>query len=88
MTNPITDIFAQYQSHLDVDQELRDEIRDIVKTIDVKLREITTVLQVIHKEEGLSQIQAACDKSKTLLGDVKDGYKNLAAKVESLSYHR
>lgn len=88
MSGPISDMFAAYQTHLDEDQEVRDEIRDIVKVIDVKLREITTVLQVIHKEGGLSQIQEACNKSNALLVDVKDGYAKLAAKIESLSYHR
>lgn len=88
MSAPITDMFVAYQTHLDEDQEVRDEIRDIVKVIDVKLREITTLLQVIHKEGGASHIQEACDKGKALLGDVKDGYAKLAAKVQSLSYHR
>ncbi|XP_026689077.1 translin, partial [Diaphorina citri] len=64
------------------------QYRDIVKIIDVKLREITTVLQVIHKEGGSSEIRGACDKSKTLLLDVKDGYGKLSDKVQSLSYHR
>uniref|UniRef100_A0A8D9BDK5 Translin n=1 Tax=Cacopsylla melanoneura TaxID=428564 RepID=A0A8D9BDK5_9HEMI len=88
MASPITDIFAAYQNHLDVDQEIRDEIREIVKSIDVKLREVTTVLQIIHKEEGLAQIPATSEKSKALLVDVKDGYGKLASKIESLSYHR
>lgn len=88
MASPITDIFVAYQTHLDLDQELRDEIRDVVKTIDVKLREIITVLQVIHKEGGSAQVQEACVKGKTLLADVREGYAKLAAKVETLSYHR
>ncbi|KAL1459648.1 hypothetical protein WDU94_011612 [Cyamophila willieti] len=88
MASPITDIFAAYQNHLDIDQEIRDEIREIVKSIDMKLREVSTVLQIIHKEEGLAQIPTTVEKSKTLLVDVKDGYEKLASKIQTLSYHR
>lgn len=84
----MADIFSSYQKHLDVEQDLRDDIRDIVKTIDAKLREIITILQIIHQEGGLAQIPSACEKSKSQLITVKEGYAKLAEKIKSLSYYR
>ncbi|XP_033209586.1 translin [Belonocnema kinseyi] len=61
MTEEIQQIFNSFQDYLNTEQDLREEIRIIVKEIDKSARDILIILQNIHndnKEENTMKSKA------------------------------
>ncbi|XP_032791762.1 translin [Daphnia magna] len=81
-------VFAQYQDMLDADQDLREEIRLIVRELDTTGREVSLILQQIHQEDGLRQIEELCLKAKVTLAKANIHFSNLASKIPPNQYFR
>ncbi|KAF2896381.1 hypothetical protein ILUMI_09796 [Ignelater luminosus] len=89
MSNIImTEIFTSFQDYLHSEQNVREEIRNIVKEIEKNAREILTVLQIIHQENGAQQTSSSCLKARQLFEEVRENYKKLSAIVPSGQYYR
>jgi len=89
MTNIImTEIFTSFQDYLHSEQNMREEIRNIVKEIEKNAREILTALQVIHQENGAHEVSNSCLKARQLFEDVRTNYKKLAEIVPAGQYYR
>ncbi|KAJ1519518.1 hypothetical protein ONE63_004800 [Megalurothrips usitatus] len=88
MSSDMNSLFAAFQDHINVEQELREEIRQVNKDIDQKTREIQTSLQIIHQDGGLSKIPECCVQARKLFLDVKTGFSKLAAIVPGDQYYR
>ncbi|KAK9875356.1 hypothetical protein WA026_007754 [Henosepilachna vigintioctopunctata] len=84
----ITNIFKPFQDHINAEQDIREEIRNIIKDIDKPLREIVTQLQVIHHKENSDQINIACLKSRELFEDVRIGFSKLDKIIPDGQYYR
>lgn len=91
MSTNVAMIFNSFQDYLNTEQELREEIRTIVKEIEQSAREIVMVLQNIHNvnrsEEDII-VSVHCAKARTLFEDVKRGYAKLASVVPKNQYYR
>ncbi|PSN50504.1 Translin [Blattella germanica] len=88
MTTPMSDIFSAFQDYLSAEQELREEIRTIVKDIEQTAREILTTLQSIHHEGGVQEIPTKCQQARVMFDTLKGGYGNLAKKIPADQYYR
>lgn len=88
MTSSMSAIFASFQQHINVEQDLREEIRQVNKDIDQKAREIQTTLQIIHQEGGLSKLADCCLQARKLFLDVKTGFSKLASIIPEDQYYR
>ncbi|XP_046745984.1 translin isoform X3 [Diprion similis] len=91
MSTNVTTIFNSFQDYLNTEQELREEIRTIVKEIEQSAREILMVLQNIHNEnmsEENTIVSEHCAKARCLFEDVRKGYAKLAVVVPENQYYR
>ncbi|XP_026281261.1 translin isoform X1 [Frankliniella occidentalis] len=92
MPSDMNSIFAAFQDHINVEQDLREEIRQVNKDIDQKTREIQTTLQIIHHEGGLlksfESVPECCSLARKLFLDVKSGFSKLSSIVPDNEYYR
>ncbi|KAF5299575.1 hypothetical protein FQR65_LT09380 [Abscondita terminalis] len=91
MSNIImTEIFTSFQDYLNSEQNIREEIRQIVKEIEKNAREILTVLQLIHHENSgqESKVSTSCYKARLLFEEVRNNYKKLSEVVPPGQYYR
>lgn len=86
MAQSFTEIFHAFQDYVEAEQELREEIRNIVKEIEQCYREILNVLQGIHQEKGLKEIVPICKKAREMFVNVEKHYANLANCVAGQYY--
>ncbi|CAH0552077.1 unnamed protein product [Brassicogethes aeneus] len=84
----ITEIFTPFQDHINEEQEIREEIRQIMKSIEKPLREIITVLQVIHQDHKLEELHQACIKGREIFEEVRIGFEKLDKIVPAGQYYR
>ncbi|XP_013784756.1 translin-like [Limulus polyphemus] len=87
-TKSFAEIFQSFQKHIDTEQDLREEIRLIVRDQEQTARRILTVLQGVHQPEGLREIPAICEKARILFEDVRKHFKELKSKVPSDQYYK
>ncbi|KAG5890856.1 hypothetical protein JTB14_016289 [Gonioctena quinquepunctata] len=84
----ITNIFEPFQEYINLEQDVREEIRKIIKDIEKPSREIVTTLQVIHHERNVEQMHSACLHARKLFEEVRAGYNALDKIVPSGQYYR
>ncbi|KAL3286314.1 hypothetical protein HHI36_000823 [Cryptolaemus montrouzieri] len=84
----ITNIFKPFQEHINAEQDIREEIRNIMKDIEKPLREIVTQLQIIHQKENSEDVNAACFKSRQLFEEVRSGFDKLDKIIPEGQYYR
>ncbi|XP_011310530.1 translin [Fopius arisanus] len=84
-------IFNSFQDHLNSEQELREEIRMIVKDTEKTARDILIILQNIHNESSMEEdaiISQYCAKAREYFGEVRLHYAKLAQVVPKDQYYR
>ncbi|XP_035913881.1 translin [Anopheles stephensi] len=86
MQNNVKNIFDSFNDYLVKEQELRTEIRDIVRDIDQAAKEAAIVLQIIHS--SMADVPAACAKARTIFATCREGYGKLAALIPAGQYYR
>ncbi|KAJ8972903.1 hypothetical protein NQ317_019619 [Molorchus minor] len=84
----ITDIFSPFQDYINSEQDVREEIRKIMKDVEKPLREIVTVLQVIHQDQNCEKMHEACLKARNIFEEVRQGYEALDKIVPHGQYYR
>nr|XP_023026949.1 translin [Leptinotarsa decemlineata] len=84
----IKTIFEPFQEYINSEQDVREEIRKIMKDIEKPLREIVTTLQAIHHERDIEQIHSACMNARKLFEEVREGYATLDKVVPPGQYYR
>ncbi|XP_023170809.1 translin [Drosophila hydei] len=80
------EVFSNYQKYIDHEQELRENIRIVVREIEHLAKEATIQLQVIHCD--LSKIDAACSLSRKQIEACAEKYQKLSALVPPGQYYR
>ncbi|KAM7313456.1 putative secreted salivary gland peptide [Ixodes scapularis] len=88
MAQSMSDIFLSFQQYLETEQDLREEIRVVVRELEQTARGILTILQGIHQPDGLSKIPELCQKSKAAFANVKNQFQVLKSKVPENQYYR
>lgn len=80
--------FSDFQTNLDHEESIREEIKTTTKEIEESTRKIITLLQVIHQEEAMEQIGPTCDTCKTIINDIKKEYAALGSRIERGTYYK
>lgn len=88
MSSEVTDVFNKYQEYLNQEQEVREEIRVVVRDLDQTARLLLTVLQAIHHKNGADEITAICKESEPIFKTVREHYKVLASTLPNDEYYR
>ncbi|GJQ87857.1 putative sequence-specific DNA binding protein [Trypoxylus dichotomus] len=81
-------VFDDFQQYLNTEQDIREEIRNIVREIEKHAREILTTLQVIHQEDSLHLISSSCLKAREQFEKVREAYGRLGVLIPVGQYYR
>ncbi|XP_053327905.1 translin [Spea bombifrons] len=84
----VIEMFVELQSGLSADQDIREEIRKVVQTLEQTAREILILLQGVHQEAGFNDIPAKCLKAREHFGTVRTHLATLKTKFPSDQYYR
>lgn len=87
----ISEIFNSFQDYLNNEEELREEIRAIVRNLEKSARDILMILQNIHNENNMEEniiVSQYCTTSRELFIDVRKNYAKLAEVVPRDQYYR
>ncbi|CAK9833654.1 Tsn [Anthophora retusa] len=91
MADRISEIFNSFQDYLNNEEELRVEIRAIVRNLEKSARDILTILQNIHNENNVEEniiVSEYCATARELFKDVRESYARLAEIVPKNQYYR
>nr|XP_046259910.1 translin isoform X1 [Scatophagus argus] len=96
----VTEMFSYIQGFLSADQDIREDIRKVVQTLEQTAREILTVLQSVHQPSGFKEIckislfsiltlvPGKCAKARELFCTVKTQIADLKTKFPVEQYYR
>ncbi|XP_077993646.1 translin-like [Glandiceps talaboti] len=83
-----TEVFSALNEHLTQDQEIREEIRNTVKSLEQTAREILAVLQRVHQTSGIKEVPSLCKKSREQFQTIRTQYAELETKFPNDQYYR
>lgn len=83
------ELFSKFQEYFDHEQELRDNVRQIIRAIETASKKADTKLQVIHSCIDKERIGAVCaEVRKDYFSECVEGFKNLAEIIPTGQYYR
>ncbi|KZC05804.1 PREDICTED: translin [Dufourea novaeangliae] len=91
MAERISELFNSFQDYMNNEEELREEIRAIVKDLERTSRDIVMMLQNIHNENNVEEniiVSQYCSSARELFEDVRKDYARLALVVPKDQYYR
>ncbi|CAL7933251.1 unnamed protein product [Xylocopa violacea] len=91
MADRISEIFCLFQDYINNEEELREEIRVIVRDLEKSGRDILMILQNIHNGNNMEEniiVSEYCATSRELLNDVRKNYMRLTDIVPKDQYYR
>ncbi|XP_051883193.1 translin [Pristis pectinata] len=84
----VSELFSVVQASLAADQDVREEIRKVVQTLEQTAREILTLLQTVHQMSGFKEIPNKCQKAREHFDTVKTHLAELKTKFPADQYYR
>ncbi|XP_023700412.1 translin [Paramormyrops kingsleyae] len=84
----VTEMFSNIQVFLCADQDIREDIRKVVQTLEQTAREILTVLQSVHQPSGFKEIPSKCLRARELFCIIRDHIGDLKTKFPVEQYYR
>jgi len=81
-------LFQEVQDYMNKEFDIKEEIRNIVREIEQKTREIVAVFQAIHQPEGISRVTELCSTSRKLFTDIQAQFLTLSSKIPNDQYYR
>ncbi|VTJ90790.1 Hypothetical predicted protein [Marmota monax] len=84
----VSKIFVELQGFLAAEQDIREEIRKVVQSLEQTAREILTLLQGVHQGAGFQDIPKRCLKAREHFGTVKTHLTSLKTKFPAEQYYR
>ncbi|XP_030066027.1 translin [Microcaecilia unicolor] len=84
----VSEIFVTLHNNLSVDQDVREEIRKVVQSLEQTAREILTVLQGVHQGTGFKDIPKKCLKAREHFSTVRTQLASLKTKFPVEQYYR
>ncbi|XP_037001249.2 translin isoform X5 [Artibeus jamaicensis] len=84
----VSEIFVELQGFLAAEQDIREEIRKVVQSLEQTAREILTLLQGVHQGAGFQDIPKRCLKAREYFGTVKTHLMSLKTKFPAEQYYR
>ncbi|XP_076292588.1 translin isoform X2 [Lasioglossum baleicum] len=91
MAERIAELFNSFQDYLNSEEELREEIRIIVRDLEKSSRDILMILQNIHNDDNVEEniiVSRYCASARELFEDVRKDYTRLAQVVPKDQYYR
>lgn len=91
MANRTAEIFNSFQDYLSNEEELREEIRAVVRSLEKSARDILMILQNIHNENNEEEniiVSQYCARARESFEDVRKNYARLAEVVPRDQYYR
>ncbi|XP_045208227.1 translin-like [Mercenaria mercenaria] len=86
--NNITQIFSDFQQYLENEQQLREDIRSVVRDVEQTAREILTQLHSVHQPDGIKSVSIFCEKCVPMFETIRQNMGVLGAKVPANQYYR
>ncbi|XP_059471376.1 translin [Neocloeon triangulifer] len=83
----ISKIFLDFQEFISQEQDLKEQIRGVIKDLEQQSREILMVLQDIHQNPAQSDVLVCCEKARGFFGQLKEKYSELAAIVPANQFY-
>uniref|UniRef100_A0A8C4VE27 Translin n=1 Tax=Gopherus evgoodei TaxID=1825980 RepID=A0A8C4VE27_9SAUR len=84
----ISEMFVTLQGVLTADQNIREEIRKVVQTLEQTAREILMLLQRVHQGTGFQDIPKKRQKAREHFGAVKTQRASLKTKIPADQCYR
>ncbi|XP_034943523.1 translin [Chelonus insularis] len=87
----VAEIFNLFQDYLNNEQDIREEIRTVVRKIEKCSRDIAIILQNIHKKDAVEEniiVSQYCNNARVHFEDVRQYYGELAKIVPQNQYYR
>ncbi|XP_078538569.1 translin [Lissotriton helveticus] len=84
----VSELFVALHGSLTVDQDVREEIRKVVQSLEQTAREILTLLQGVHQDAGFKDIPTKCLKAREHFSTVKIQLATLKTKFPADQYYR
>ncbi|XP_021053406.2 translin isoform X2 [Mus pahari] len=84
----VSEIFVELQGFLAAEQDIREEIRKVVQSLEQTAREILTLLQGVHQGTGFQDIPKRCLKAREHFSTVKTHLTSLKTKFPAEQYYR
>lgn len=83
------ELFTKFQEYFDTELELRDNVRQITRSIEQASKKADTKLQIIHSTVDKKRIAEVCAEiRKDHFKECIDGFKHLAEIIPSGQYYR
>jgi len=82
------DMFSSFQSFITTEQETREHIRNSVRLLEQKQREMTAIIQGVHHNASKQNIDTICGNVTDKFPDVVVGLKELIGRVPVGQYYR
>ncbi|XP_056389691.1 translin isoform X2 [Hyla sarda] len=84
----VVDQFMELQGGLSADQDVREDIRKVVQTLEQEAREILILLHSVHHDTGLNSISEKCAKVREHFPTIRAQMATLATKFPADQYYR
>lgn len=84
----IQEQFSSYVAYMEENEDLRESVKETVKSIEQTARVILTNLQGIHQRDGIKNIPTLCADSRKTFLQVQSQINELKAKVKGEHYYR
>lgn len=84
----ITKVFADFQKHMDEEQNTRERIRELIREIEQTAREILAELQSVHHPDGLKSVSAICEKCLPMFEVARQNIQVLGCQIPENMYYR
>ncbi|XP_031556489.1 translin-like [Actinia tenebrosa] len=84
----VSSMFSEIQGYFSGDQEIREEIRVAVRSLEQTAREVLAVMQGAHQNPSTEALAKICTRSREKLKDVKMQYAELEKKIPKGQYYR
>jgi len=82
------EMFNDYQEHYAKDQEIREDIRAIVRDLDQLARGVVANIQSVHQKASPENILTVCEKIMSKFPQICDCLQNLSAKIPHGEYYK
>ncbi|XP_062582455.1 translin-like [Saccostrea cucullata] len=84
----IANVFADFQSYFNKEQDLREEIRSSVRDLEQTAREIHAILQQVHQRDGSKNVANICKSTDPYFETARKQFQELSSKVAENQYYR
>lgn len=86
--NIVMEIFKPFQEYVNLEQDTREDIRNVVRDIEKVAREMITEMQGIHSGKGCAEEHKICLKIRENFAEIRTGFEKLDQIIPSGQYYR